>query len=117
MGYKDKSKKIFERDFYLCKYCGITVKTVSNIYQEVDIIQKSIFDLYLNKKINRRQYLSKSDTTIIFKGLYKKYFKLLATIDHIIARANGGSDEDNNLTTCCFVCNAKKGKNGKPSTR
>lgn len=117
MGYKNKSKKIFERDFYICKYCGRKVKTISDIWGEVDIIQKSMFKDYINKNITRRQYLIKSDTIMIFKKLYKKYLYILATIDHIISRANGGGDEDTNLSTACFMCNVKKGRNGKPTTR
>lgn len=31
------------------------------------------------------------------------------TVDHIIARANGGTDEDANLIACCTPCNSSKG--------
>ena len=31
------------------------------------------------------------------------------TIDHILARANGGSDEVENLQTLCRPCNSRKG--------
>lgn len=33
-----------------------------------------------------------------------------ATLDHVIARANGGAEYDiNNLVVACRICNAKKG--------
>ncbi|MEA5523386.1 HNH endonuclease [Limnoraphis robusta] len=31
------------------------------------------------------------------------------TIDHVIPKSRGGSDEWDNLTTCCATCNVKKG--------
>ncbi len=31
-----------------------------------------------------------------------------ATLDHIVAKANGGATERRNLASCCFSCNAAK---------
>ena len=31
------------------------------------------------------------------------------TVDHIIAKANGGTDEQSNLIACCTPCNSIKG--------
>ena len=31
------------------------------------------------------------------------------TVDHIIAKANGGTDDDANLQAACRPCNVKKG--------
>lgn len=31
------------------------------------------------------------------------------TLDHIIARDNGGTNHETNLITCCTTCNSKKG--------
>lgn len=31
------------------------------------------------------------------------------TVDHIIAKANGGTDDESNLISCCRSCNASKG--------
>lgn len=31
------------------------------------------------------------------------------TVDHIVAKTNGGTDEDTNLIASCHPCNAKKG--------
>ena len=32
-----------------------------------------------------------------------------ATIDHVIPKSKGGSDEESNLVICCRGCNGKKG--------
>lgn len=31
------------------------------------------------------------------------------TVDHITAKANGGSDDESNLIACCRPCNSVKG--------
>lgn len=31
------------------------------------------------------------------------------TVDHIIAKANGGTDDETNLISCCRTCNSIKG--------
>lgn len=35
---------------------------------------------------------------------------VLMTIDHIIPKVKGGSDDMDNLRPCCTVCNAEKGR-------
>ena len=34
-----------------------------------------------------------------------------ATLDHVVPRAHGGTDDDNNLMTCCRKCNSVKSDN------
>lgn len=36
-------------------------------------------------------------------------------IDHIVARSNGGSDDDDNLATACKSCNVSKNNRGSPT--
>ena len=31
------------------------------------------------------------------------------TVDHIIAKVNGGTDDESNLISCCKTCNSTKG--------
>lgn len=31
------------------------------------------------------------------------------TVDHIIAKVSGGTDDDSNLISCCVTCNSRKG--------
>lgn len=32
-----------------------------------------------------------------------------STVDHVIAKANGGTDDESNLISCCATCNSSKG--------
>lgn len=59
-------KIIYERDEFVCQYCGNW--------------------LYENYKYNNRAL----------------------TIDHLIPRSGGGTNEIENLVTCCFECNVIK---------
>ena len=36
-------------------------------------------------------------------------------VDHILARANGGGDDEDNLTACCKTCNLARGDRGSRS--
>ena len=39
----------------------------------------------------------------------KKLPSLLSTIEHIVPRKHGGTDDPTNLLTSCFYCNARRG--------
>ena len=34
--------------------------------------------------------------------------KKIRSLDHVLARANGGTNSPNNLKTCCYKCNNNK---------
>jgi len=36
------------------------------------------------------------------------YWELSASCDHVVPRARGGSDDIENLVTCCYMCNTIK---------
>lgn len=38
-----------------------------------------------------------------------------ASIDHVVPRARGGSNDPRNLITCCAQCNAKRGHRSVPA--
>ena len=46
--------------------------------------------------------------------LYAKDFNPL-TVDHIIPRSKGGTDDLDNLQPMCYLCNTKKGDGDKPA--
>jgi 5-methylcytosine-specific restriction endonuclease McrA len=39
----------------------------------------------------------------------KRELSRLATIDHIVPRSKGGTDDEDNLVVACFTCNQRKG--------
>ena len=80
--------KIWERDDYICLYCGkkvIDLGTISNIA------------------------LDNSWTWKKYERTLKKLYPHSASLDHIIPLSKGGTNKESNLTTCCISCNCKKG--------
>lgn len=65
---------------------------------------------YNSKRISTstRNYIFKRDNNIC---LYckKRFCKFDLSVDHIIPRSKGGSNEESNLTTSCHKCNNEKG--------
>jgi len=100
---------IFKRDKYMCAYCGIRVFSIDDIYKMIDDEKYIWLSKYINKIINHKKYLKKSDTGKLYKK-YKKLHRLdLATIDHIIPLSLEENNSLENLVTCCKSCNSKKG--------
>lgn len=63
----------------------------------------------LGKKI-RFEILKRDGHTCRYCGGKPPHVTL--EVDHVIAKAQGGSDQPENLVTSCFDCNRGKGKNG-----
>lgn len=104
--HRDLIRKIYERDGFLCKYCGIKVHDLYDLFRMMNEKQKYFHDLYCDGKISRRQYLRKSDTCLIRSKIEKTL--IFATIDHIIPLTKNGSNDISNLVTACQRCNSKK---------
>lgn len=47
--------------------------------------------------------------TLNLYGINKNNEEILMTIDHIKPLSKGGKNELDNLKTCCYICNLKKG--------
>ena len=101
--------KILERDNYICSYCGTRVFSNDDIYKMVDNEKEILLSKYLEKVISHKQYEKQSDTLILYQKYKSIYQKKLATIDHIIPLSIKEDNSFENLITCCFVCNCKKG--------
>lgn len=77
-------KKIAARDGMTCHYCGC------QLYDGKDV-----------HKIARENNWS--------NDLRRDIFLVIATVDHVIPRAKGGSDDLENLVLACHKCNLDKG--------
>lgn len=51
----------------------------------------------------RARVLARDDSTCAYCG------REATTVDHIIAKANGGTDDESNLISACSPCNGRKG--------
>lgn len=77
--------RVFERDKYICHYCGLKMRKQFEEYNR-------------QKKENK---LNGTKMTI-------KRKHVLLTVDHIIPRSRGGEWSMENLITSCKPCNLKK---------
>lgn len=71
------------------------------------IIRLLKFINYHNKKdlkISRQRIYQRDGYQCVYCGTYKNL-----TIDHVIPKSRGGANSWENMTTCCFSCNSKKG--------
>jgi 5-methylcytosine-specific restriction endonuclease McrA len=57
-----------------------------------------------NIKVNRTRVYKRDNHECVYCGSKKQL-----TLDHVIPKSKGGRNEWNNLVTCCFKCNLKKG--------
>jgi 5-methylcytosine-specific restriction endonuclease McrA len=55
-------------------------------------------------KVNRTRIYKRDNHECVYCGT-KKHL----TLDHVIPKSRGGTNEWTNLVTCCFKCNLKKG--------
>lgn len=74
-------RRIYERDGYCCVWCGIGVAPLSRWAA-------------FSGDSSYRDICADIDSG--------------ATVDHVVPRARGGSNEHTNLITCCSRCNAKR---------
>lgn len=104
----------------LCLPCGSTPKKKKNI-----VVQETIKPVAVKKKRRKTSPLSKKLRKEVFsRDGYTCYLcsrrvkrtheggnqedGSLATVDHLIPRSKGGTDDIDNLKTCCYDCNQIK---------
>ena len=64
--------------------------------------------LRINAKLKRRLY---DGVVFTFCCYCKQVFLLdVLTIEHVVPRSLGGTNDDNNISLACFPCNQKQGK-------
>lgn len=79
---------IWERDGYVCSYCGDTVIDLS-----------TVSDMAVDNNWSWEKY----------ERTLKELYLSSASIDHKVPISKGGNNELENLTTSCIKCNTKKG--------
>jgi len=84
--FKDKAKLINKRIIRLVNYVRIPFKSALNSYPKRKLIYK------------------RDDYTCQYCGSVKDL-----TIDHVVPKSRGGSNNWDNLVSCCRKCNLKKG--------
>ena len=55
-------------------------------------------------KISRGRIYQRDNYSCVYCGTHKKL-----TIDHVIPKSRGGGNSWENMVTCCFDCNSRKG--------
>lgn len=87
-------------------YKEIPIITENAILKRPSVIRLINYTFIPYKKLNpiKDNVFKRDDYTCLYCGITKNL-----TIDHVIPRCKGGSDEWDNLATCCSKCNRKKG--------
>lgn len=81
-------RRIYERDSWRCVWCAAEVfNTLDQLRRHVDALE----------------------------GSTSKQPLRFASIDHVVPRSRGGTNEHHNLITCCMKCNAKRGDLSVPA--
>jgi 5-methylcytosine-specific restriction endonuclease McrA len=101
----------------LCLPCGSTPKKKKEVVETIKAIEvkskkrKYRLPKQLRRKVLARDsykcYLCNRTVKRIHEG-GKQEDGSLATVDHVIPRSKGGTDDLENLKTCCYNCNNRK---------
>ena len=90
-----------------------TVRKASRTFNRIDKIQKDIKFTIGNIKPAKRKHIPKAVRDAVMERDNYKCVYCASTnnpeLDHDEARANGGSDDDDNLQVLCRSCNRRKG--------
>lgn len=73
---------------------------------------KKVRDLHASSLLPSKKYLSVVERAVMKRDNYRCVYcnsGSSLTIDHVIPRSSGGSDDKENLATCCKKCNCSKG--------
>ena len=83
------------------------ITTIGNFVRPIIIRLLSYIRIKKNAKdikISRSRVYQRDDYACVYCGGLKKL-----TIDHVIPKSRGGDNTWENMVTCCFDCNSRKG--------
>ena len=95
---KPEQTKIFKRDQWCCRYCGIEVLLSPALKA-------------LNEKYPGHGYYHRNGKK---SKMAKLFLDKCACVDHIIPVAKGGLNEIENMVCACWECNTKKSDDSDP---
>lgn len=82
------------------------VITFQETFTKPSVIRLTSYVSVPHRKVvmSRENVFKRDDYTCAYCGFHKNL-----TIDHVIPRSRGGGNSWENLVTCCYRCNSKKG--------
>lgn len=131
-GFLMINNKIAYTDEMLSKVFRVDVGSVTralSLFQQLDMIEvvdnaymianwdkhqneKGLEEIRENNRIRQQRYREKQKQLALESKTCVYCGGVATGVDHIVAKARGGSDNNDNLVPCCIECNRKK--NDKP---
>jgi len=104
--FKQAFKLVWKGKAEIIEDTGITLDTSINKYHKPSVIRLTKYVYVPHRKIvlSRENIFKRDDNKCAYCGSTKNL-----TLDHIDPRSKGGLNTWENLVTCCFPCNLKKG--------
>lgn len=99
-------QRIYDRDGGMCRYCHVEVITTKMLFKMMDDIQLGEMRKMQLGLVSEKKYYSLNPRKLIENT--PVYRQRMATIDHVIPLSKGGTNDEENLVTCCSRCNSKK---------
>lgn len=92
---KARSLRLLNRQFGQCYWCGCRLVRVQDVPRELVVAKRATFIAWREADGGTTQ-------------------ALLSTLDHVIPRSRGGSNDDENVVASCAFCNQDRADTGRP---
>jgi hypothetical protein len=102
------ARRIYERDDYRCRYCGLPVFTRWKGSPILRLVEAFKVESGSMKIVNGSLHGSGKNGALRNCD-YAKFLWSLAACDHVFPRSLGGATDESNLVTSCSGCNYSKG--------
>ena len=101
-------KRVYQRDGFLCRYCGMHVFTRSKGSRLLSLIAR-FPDLTPGLRVEGDRLLGTGKGGAVRNVDYSKFLWSFAAPDHVFPRSLGGPASLENIVTSCSGCNYSKG--------